>query len=114
MLNQNHQLISFSVDVIVKLAAVQEFAHVKKKKRKCGPSCSCNFCKNTIQSSNNTSTCTDETDLVIKDLLDDDDESYYVEASDDDLDTIRKEEMDKDKELKTIMDFVFGHESDED
>ena len=26
----------------------------------------------------------------------------------------RKEEMDKDKELKTIMDFVFGHESDED
>ena len=29
------------------------------------------------------------------------------EASDDDLDTIRKEEMDKDKELKTIMDFVF-------
>ena len=35
-----------------------------KKKRKCGPNCSCNFCKNTIQSSNNTSTCTDETDLV--------------------------------------------------
>ena len=58
---------------------------------------------------NNTSTCTDETDLVIKELLDDDDdESYYVEASDDDLDTIRKEEMDKDKELKTIMGFVFG------
>ena len=27
---------------------------------------------------------------------------------------IRKEEMDKDKELKTIMDFVFGHESYED
>ena len=26
----------------------------------------------------------------------------------------QKEEMDKDKELKTIMDFVFGHESDED
>ena len=112
MLNLNHQLISFSVDAIVKLAAVQEFAHVKKR-RKCGPSCSCNFCKNTIQSSNNTSTCTDETDLVIKDLRDND-ESYYVEASDDDLDTIRKEEMDKDKELKTIMDFVFRHESDED
>ena len=108
LLNLNHQLISFSVDAIVKLAAVQEFAHVKKK-RKCDRSCSCNFCKNTIHSSNNTSTCTDETDLVIKELLDDDDdESYYVEASDDDLDTIRKEEMDKDKELKTIMGFVFG------
>ena len=116
MQNLNHPLISFSVDANVKLAAVQEFAHVKRKARKCGPSCSCHFCKNTIESTNktSTSTCTDETDLGIKDLLDEDHGSYYVEASDDDLDTIRKEEMDDDQELKTIMDFVFGQESDVD
>ena len=42
----------------------------KKKERKCGPSCSCHFCKNTSLSQRETrETCANETDLVVNDLL---------------------------------------------
>ena len=40
-------------------------------------------------------------------------EDAYLEDSEDDLEDLRIEEMDNDKELKELMEFVFGPESDE-
>ena len=37
----------------------------------------------------------------------------YVEESDDDLEELRVEEMDKDEELQSIMDFVSGPETED-
>ena len=49
---------------------------------------------------------------MVDDLLE---ESYdtYVEDSDDDLEELRPEEMDKDKELQVLMDFVFDPETED-
>ena len=71
----------------------------------------CSFCKNTQHSKKET--CSFETDLVVEELLEEQNEEVYVEESDDDLDMFRKEQMDKDEELKTLMEFVFGEESEE-
>ena len=42
------------------------------------------------------------------------DDAYYVKESDDDMEELRAEEMDKDEELQALrlMDFVFGIEDD--
>ena len=53
----------------------------------------------------------DETDLVVQDLLEEKDDETYIDDSDDDLDDCRREEMDDDQELKALMEFVFGSES---
>ena len=84
----------------------------RKKDRSCGPSCMCHFCKNTPNAGKET--CTSETDLVVQDLLEERSEDIYIEESDDDLEDLRTEEMDNDDELRQIMDFVFGPESEED
>ena len=55
----------------------------------------------------------DETDLVVQDLLEEKDDETYIDDSDDDLDDWRREEMDDDQELKALMEFVFGCESDQ-
>ena len=39
--------------------------------------------------------------------------TIYVDDSDDDLDHFRSEEMDKDEELRALMEFVLGDSSDE-
>ena len=83
----------------------------KRKERTCGPSCSCHFCKNIPNSLKET--CISETDLVVQDLITEPCEDVYLEESEDDLEDLRIEEMDKDKELKELMEFVFGPESDE-
>ena len=83
----------------------------KKKERTCGPSCSCHFCTNSPNRANET--CTNESDLVIQELLDEQSEDLYVDESDDDLEDIRQEEMDNDEELQMMMDFVFGDEVEE-
>ena len=83
----------------------------KKKDRKCGPSCSCHFCKNTINPQKET--CTSETDLLVQDLLEEHSDDTYVEESDDDLEDLRNEEMDNDQELQELMDYVFGPETDD-
>ena len=86
----------------------------KKKERKCGPSCSCHFCKNTSLSQRETrETCANETDLVVNDLLEENCEDTYVEESDDDLEELRVEEMNNDEELQVLMDFVFGPEMED-
>ena len=72
----------------------------------------CHFCKNTPNAGKET--CTSETDLVVQDLLEERSEDIYIEESDDDLEELRTEEMDNDDELRQIMDFVFGPESEED
>ena len=74
-----------------------------QKNRKCGPICShtSTFGKNSINSMKDT--FRDETDLVIQDLLDEcNDETLikFVEASDDDLETMREEEISNVQELK--------------
>ena len=83
----------------------------KKKGRHCGPSCTCCFCKNTKQSAKET--CRHETDLVVEDFLEEHNDEIYVDDSDDDLDHFRSEEMNKDEELRALMEFVFGDSSDE-
>ena len=80
-------------------------------KCKTGPSCTCCFCKNTKQSAKET--CRHETDLVVEDLLEEHNDEIYVDDSDDDLDHFKSEEMDKDEELRALMEFVFGDSSDE-
>ena len=72
----------------------------------------CHFCKNTPNAGKET--CTSETDLVVQDLLEERSEDIYIEESDNDLEDLRTEEMDNDDELRQIMDFVFGPESEED
>ena len=48
--------------------------------------------------------------IVVNDLLDENGgEDEYVEESDDDL----RAEMDQDDELRSIMNFVFGPDSDD-
>ena len=84
----------------------------KKKDRKCGPSCCCQFCKNIKKLKKET--CTSERDLVIQGLLEEHSDNTYVEESDDeDLEHLRNEEMHNDEELQGIMDFVFGPDTDE-
>ena len=83
----------------------------KKKERICGPSCSCHYCKNTLQPEKDT--CIHETELVVQELLDERTDDVYIEESDDDLDDLRQEEMDNDEELQVLMDFVFGPDSDD-
>ena len=86
----------------------------RKKERKCGPSCSCHFCKNTSQSQRETrETCANETDLVVNDLLEENCEDTYVEESDDDLEEFGVEEMNNDEELQVLMEFVFGPEMED-
>ena len=84
----------------------------RKKERECGPSCCCHFCTNTC---NETQTQihapSHEIDLVVDELIENNDDAY-VEDSEDDLEEWHHEEMDEDEELRTLMDFVFGSESD--
>ena len=47
------------------------------------------------------------------DLLEEDFEDVYVEESDDDLEELGVEEIDKNEELQSIMDFVFGPETED-
>ena len=54
-----------------------------------------------------------ETDLVVQNLLEEPSDYTYIEESDDDLEEFRSEEMDDDEELRVLMDFVFGPNSDE-
>ena len=44
-----------------------------------------------------------QNDLVVEELLEEQDEDEYVDDSEDDLDQFRKEEMDNDDELRTLM-----------
>ena len=83
----------------------------KKKDRSCRPSCSCHFCQNNQNAGEVTSR--NETDLVVQDLLEEQSEDTYTDASDDDLDEFRREKMEEDTELRALMEFVFGPESDE-
>ena len=46
-------------------------------------------------------------------MLEEHNDDIYVDDSDDDLDHFRSEEMDKDEELRALMEFVFGDSSDE-
>ena len=51
----------------------------------------------------------------MKDLPEDNCKIAYIDDSDDDLEDLRAEEMHKDEELQSLMDFVFGHDTkDED
>ena len=81
----------------------------RKKERECGPSCSCQFCKN-MNTPTHMCSASDETDLVVQDLLEEKDDETYIDDSDYDLDDWRREEM---EELKALMEFVFGCESDQ-
>ena len=58
-------------------------------------------------------TCADETDLVVQELLEENNADTYTDDSDDGLEDWRREEMDDDEELRTLMEFVFGSESDQ-
>ena len=93
----------------VRQAAVQGYV-CKKKERNCGPSCSCHFCNNSPQSQRET--CMNETDFVVNDLLEEKSDDAYVKESDDDVEELRAEEMDKDEELQVLMNFVFRIEDD--
>ena len=95
-----------------KMGGSTRICSCKKKDRKCGPSCCCQFCKNIKKFEKET--CTSERDLVIQGLLEEHSDNTYVEESDDeDLEHLRNEEMDNDEELQGIMDFVFGPDTDE-
>ena len=50
---------------------------------------------------------------MVDELLQEDDTNIYVEDSEDDLEEWRQDEMDADEELKTLMEFVFGSDSDQ-
>ena len=82
----------------------------RKKERQCGPSCYCQFCNNLNTQRH---TCPDETDLVVQELLKENNADTYTDDSDDGLEDWRREEMDDDEELRTLMEFVFGSESDQ-
>ena len=87
----------------------------RKNGRECGPSCCCHFCTNTC---NETQTQihapSHEIDLVVDELIQENENSdgAYVEDSEDDIKEWHHEEMDGDEELRTLMEFVFGSESD--
>ena len=49
----------------------------------------------------------------MQNLLEEYHEDVYVDESDDDLEELRAEEMDKDEELQDLMDFVFGPETED-
>ena len=68
------------------------------------------FCQNNQNAGEATSR--NETDLVVQDLLEEQSEDTYTDESDDDLDEFRREEMEDDTELRALMEFVFGPESD--
>ena len=46
-------------------------------------------------------------------MLEEHNDEIYVDDSDDDLNHFRSEEMDKDEELRALMEFVFGDSSEE-
>ena len=50
---------------------------------------------------------------MVEDLLKEHNDEMYVDDSDDDLNHFRSEEMDKDEELRALMEFVFGDLYDE-
>ena len=50
------------------------------------------------------------TDLFVDELLHENEENY-VDDSEDELDQWQQEQMDDDKELHTLMEFVFGSDS---
>ena len=74
----------------------------------CGPSCYCQFCEN----QKNTSDSFSHVDLLVDELLQDDNEENYVDESEDDLEEWQQQEM-NDDELRTLMEFVFGPDSDD-
>ena len=83
----------------------------RKKERQCGPSCYCQFCTNNRKTTQ-TNAPSHEIDLLVDELVQESDDGPYVDDSDDDLVEWRQEEMDDDEELRTLMEFVFGSESD--
>ena len=50
---------------------------------------------------------------MVKDLLEENRKIAYIDDSDDDLEDLRAEEMDKDEELQSLMDFVFGQDTED-
>ena len=52
--------------------------------------------------------------MLVDELLQEDEEAKYVEDSEDDLDEWQQQRMNDDEEFHTLMDFVFGPESDDD
>ena len=58
-------------------------------------------------------THTAETDLIVEEILDENAADTYTDDSEDDLDDWRSAEMDQDEELQTLMEFMFGSESDQ-
>ena len=52
--------------------------------------------------------------FIVDELFQEPDDDPLVENSEDDLEDWRYEEMNKDKELHTLLNFVFVSESDED
>ena len=108
---QSHPSISSSADASAKQGAPQDNAAVKRKTENVDPVAHAIIAKNTVQSQ--AQTCPDETDRLVTDLLEEDFEDVYVEESDDDLGELRVEEMDKDEELQSIMDFVFDPETED-
>ena len=108
---QSHPSISSSADASAKQGAPQDNAAVKRKTENVDPVAHAIIGKkhSTVTSTN----CPDETDLLVTDLLEEEFEDVYVEESDDDLGELRVEEMDKDEELQSIMDFVFDPETED-
>ena len=94
-----------------KTGCTTRISSCRKKERSCGPSCLCHFCKNNPNATKES--CMNDTDLVVQDLLEEPSDDTYIEESDDDLEEFRSEEMDDDEELRVLMDFVFGPNSDE-
>ena len=84
----------------------------RKKERECGPSCLCQFCNN-LNKHGQSYTSSQETDLVVQEIIQENTDDTYVDESEDDLDDWRSEEMDADEELHTLMEFVFGPDSDQ-
>ena len=111
---ENIQKAKASLDFVLtdckcKTGCTTRICSCRKKERECGPSCSCQFCKN-MNTPTHMCSASDETDLVVQDLLEEKDDETYIADSDDDLDDWRREEMDDDQELKALMEFVFGCE----
>ena len=50
---------------------------------------------------------------MVEDLLEEHNDEIYVDNIDDNLDHFRSEEMNKDEELRALMEFVLGDSSDE-
>ena len=87
----------------------------RKKERECGPSCCCHFCTNTCnETQTQIHTPSHEIDLVVDELIQENEnnDDAYVEDSEDDLEEWHHKEMDGDEKLRTLVEFVFGSESD--